>query len=136
MIRTATVDDLPEIVSLGAEFLAAGHWGVVGLDKEAFADFAQRLIAGGVILLSDHGMLGGMVQPLYFQPSVVLGSELFWWGPKEGRELRRAFEDWCQERGASFVQFSGLVNDRTPLIDRLFERAGYARVETGYLKRF
>jgi hypothetical protein len=135
MIRKADAADLPEIVRWGRDFVAYSPWAAVPMDQDAFADFSLKLIEGGVIFLSEEGMLGGLVQPLFFNPEVLLGAELFWWAPKAGRELRLAFEAWCADQGAAFVQFSGLADSRAPILDRLFSRAGYERVETAYLKR-
>ncbi len=136
MIRQATVDDLELIGDLGAQFLAASPYADVPLDIVAFSDFAGRMIEHGVILLSDDGMLGGVLNPLYFNPSVVFAAELFWWAPKEGRALREAFEAWAREHGAMGVQFSGISNERAATVTKLFQRAGYEPVELAFLKRF
>ena len=136
MIRAATHDDLSEIVRLGADFHAHCPYRDIPFDGEAFGDFCARLIDGGVILLSDDGMIGGLLNPLYFNPSVVMGAELFWWAPKEGRQLREAFEAWARAKGAHGVAFSGLADERHATIRKLFERAGYAPAEQAFFKRF
>lgn len=136
MIREATHADLPQIVALGAEFHAYSPYRVIPFDGEGFEAFAARLIDGGVILLSDDGMLGGLLNPLYFNPAVVMGAELFWFARKEGRQLREAFERWAEDRGAQGVQFSGLADERQATIRKVFERAGYTAGEQAFFKRF
>jgi len=136
MIRVATHEDVPEVVRLGAEFLAYSVHKEWPLDPEAFAVFAGRLIDGGVIYLSDDGMLGGMLNPLYFNPAIVLGCELFWWARKDAQALRVAFEDWCRAKGAVGVNFTGMRDERAPAVERIYSRAGYVATETGFLKRF
>lgn len=136
MIREATHADLPQIITLGAEFHAYSPYRDVPFDAEAFGEFCARLIDGGVILLSDDGMLGGLLNPLYFNPSVVMGAELFWWARREGRQLREAFEAWAKDRGAQGVQFSGLADERQETIRKVFARAGYVPTEQAFFKRF
>jgi RimJ/RimL family protein N-acetyltransferase len=135
MIRRAGVVDLDRVVELGAQFLAYGPYREIPLDPEAFRDFAGRLVEGGVIFLSEDGMLGGVLNPFFFNPALVSAVELFWWGPTTGRALRDAFEAWAAEEGAAYLQFSGLVDARARASERLFRRAGFRPTETAYLKR-
>lgn len=136
MIRPATLEDLPEVLRLAAEFHAFSPYRDYPFDADAFAGFAGRLIEGGVIFLSEDGMIGGLLNPLYFNPAVVMAAELFWFARKEGRQLREAFEGWARERGAVGVQASSLCDGQADKIRRNYERAGYAPMETAYLKRF
>lgn len=135
-IRRAAHSDLDEIVELGAAFHAYGPYAFVPMDRSAFRGFCASLIDGGIIFLSEEGMLGGLLNPLYFNRSVVMAAELFWWAPKGGRALRIAFEEWAQDQGAIGVQFSGLEDERAPVARKLFQRAGYHPTETGYVKVF
>lgn len=136
MIRQATPDDLDRIKELGADFHAACPYRELPLDIEAFGDFALKLIEGGVIFLSDDGMIGGLMSPLYFNPAVVMGCELFWWAGKTGKPLREAFEAWAKDGGATGVMFSGLSDEREPTIRKVFARAGYTPGELAFFKRF
>lgn len=136
MIRTATAGDIPEVTRLAAEFHAYSPYRDYPFDPDAFSAFAGRLIEGGIIFLSDDGFIAGLLNPLFFNPSVVMGAELMWFARKEGRALREAFEAWAREQGAVGVQFSGLADDQAEAIRRNYERAGYQPVETAYLKRF
>lgn len=137
MIRKATRDDIPEILRLGAEFLAYSPHNVHPLDPDAFADFAGKLIDGaGAIFLSEDGFIGGLVTGAYFNPAVLFGAELFWWARKEGRQLREAFEAWAKENGAVELHFTGLLDERSDTITKVFRRAGYQPLELGFVKRF
>lgn len=135
-IRRATVEDMPRILELGAEFLAVGPYAWVPLDLDAFAGFAAAMIERGVIILADDGMIGGCLSPFYFNPSVVMAAELFWYSPKHGRELRAALEEWAKEQGCVALTCSGLANEREATIRRLYERAGYTATEVAFVKRF
>ena len=135
MIRRATGDDIPQIVELGAEFLAVSPHAWIPLDRDAFTEFAGRLVDHGVVFLSDDGMIGGLVTPFFFNPAVTTAAELFWFARKEGRALREAFEGWAREQGAACLTCAGLVNDREPAIRRNYERAGYVAKEIAFMKR-
>ena len=135
MIRRATHDDIDEIVRLGADFLAICPYSWVPLDAEAFAVFVGGLIEGGAVFLSEDGMIGGCLSPFFFNPSVLIGAELFWFARSEGRELRKAFEEWATDRGAACITCAGLANDREPAIRRIYTAAGYVPAEVAFVKR-
>lgn len=134
MIRKATQDDLDAVVSFGSDFHAYSPWREIEFDPVATKAFCERLIEGGVILMSETGMIGGLLNPLYFNPKYVIACELFWWATSGGRELMRAFEDWGAENGCRAYQFSALGDDKADRMAQLFNRAGYRKVETGYFK--
>lgn len=136
MIRRATHEDMPEILRLGAEFLAYSPYAWAELDAEAFSTFAGQMIENGAIFLSDDGMIGGILSPLYFNPSVVLAAELFWFARSEGPALRQALEAWAREQGAVGITCSGLVDRHEAAIRRVYSRAGYAPSEIAFMKRF
>lgn len=137
MIRRATLDDMPAVLDRGATFLSQSPYAWAGLDREAFATFAARMIEdAGVIFLGDTGIIGGVLSPLYFNPGVLLAAELFWWAPTEGQALRQAFEAWAAEIGCVGVACSGLAGEREGAIRRIYERHGYATTEVSFMKRF
>jgi len=135
LIRRATLDDLQTAVTFAKSFHAESVHNDIPVDDEALALFMGNLIEVGAVFLSDHGIIGGVMSPVYFNPAYVFAAELFWWAPQDGRALREAFEAWGVEQGAVKIQFSGQVNDRQSTVEKLFRRAGYIPVETGYLKR-
>lgn len=124
------------MVELGRLFHEYSPYREFALDEAAFERFAVGLTEAGVVLLSDDGMLGGVLNPLYFNPAIVVGAELFWWAGKTGRQLREAFEEWVREQGAAGVMFSGLTDEREPTIRKVFARAGYQPGELAFFKRF
>lgn len=135
MIRPATLDDMPTILALGAEFLAESPHRWVPFDPDAFSGFAAHMIEHGAIFLSDDGFIGGMLVPCYFNPAFTFASELFWFARKEGRQLREAFEAWARAAGADAIAASGLVDDREAAVRRIWTRAGYAASEIAFMKR-
>lgn len=136
MIRPATLDDMPTILALGAEFLAASPHCWIPLDAAAFEGFAKNLIEGaGAIFLSDDGFIGGVLAPCYFNPAYTFASELFWFARKEGQELRKAFEAWGRAAGVDAITCSGLADSHERAIRRIWSRAGYDATEVAFMKR-
>lgn len=135
MIRRAKLDDLNIAVRFAKEFHAESVHSWIPVDGEALTSWMAGLIEGGAVFLSDHGIIGGVIMPLYFNPAFKIAAELFWWAPQEGRALREAYEDWARSEGASISQFSGQRNNRSETVEKLFRRAGYEPVETGFMKR-
>ncbi len=135
MIRRATGEDLGQAVAFAKAFHAESVHAWIPTDDEALTVWMAGLIEGGAVFLSDEGIIGGVILPLYFNPSYRIAAELFWWAPKEGRALREAYEAWAKEQGAFISQFSGQRNERAETVEKLFRRAGYTPVETGYMKR-
>lgn len=137
MIRRATLEDMPAILRLGAEFLAASPSRWIPLDEADFAETVTQMIDGpGAIFLSDDGFIGGILVPCYFNRAHVFAAELFWFARQEGQALREAFEAWGRESGASAATASGLADDRERAVRRVFSRAGYETMEIGFMKRF
>ena len=129
MIRRATREDIPRIVALGRQFHAYSPWRDVDYDEGQTAEFIGRVVDGlGAVFLSPDGMCGGILTPLFFSP-VLIGVEMFWWAPTNGRALREAFEDWALSSGARAVQFSALADDNIERVDRIYRRAGFKRAE-------
>lgn len=94
-----------------------------------------KIIEHGAIFLSDDGMIGGVLNPLYFNPAYVTAAELFWWAGRDGTALRLAFEEWGREQGVVGMSFSGIADEHAPAIARVFRRAGYLPIETAFFKR-
>jgi hypothetical protein len=136
MIRRATLDDMPDIVRFGAEFLSVGPYAWVPIDDVAFPAAAARMIEHGAIFLAEDGMIGGVIYQFWFNPAVTMAAELFWYSPKKGRALRDAFEDWGRSMGCAAITCSGLANEREPTVRKLFGRAGYDVTEVAFVKRF
>lgn len=133
-VRRATQADINECVSLGLEFHAYSPWSMFPANRDHVTDLMRNLIEHGVVFLSDHGIIGGLLNPLYFNRDLTTAAELFWFG-EDGAGLREAFEAWGHENGVVGFNFSGIADDHAPAINRIFRRAGYAPVETAYFKR-
>lgn len=135
-IRRACSEDLPQIVIWSRAFHAYSPWSYAGFDESAVQAFALGCIENGAVFLSEDGMCGGLVMPLYFNPAVKIGIEFVWYAPAGGSELRQAFEDWSRDQGAHGVQFSALGDSHLPALTRIYARHGFTPAETAFVKRF
>jgi hypothetical protein len=136
VIWRATADDLDRIIELITAFHGYSPYRDIPFDPDGFRTFATHLIEHGAIFLSEDGVIGGLLVPLYFNPAMLMAAELFWWAGHTGRQLREAFEAWAVESGANGVQFSGLTDQREATIRKVFARAGYSPAEMAFFKRF
>lgn len=132
-IRKAELADLDRVVEFGAAFHTASMQ-PFPFDEAAAREFSAGLITnpGGVVLLSEGGMIGGMLAPAYCAPSWVMAVELFWWAESGGLALLSAFEEWAEGMGASEVRMTSLA--ALPRADKLLRRKGYDAAEISYRK--
>lgn len=135
-VRRATIDDIDACMVHCEAFHAFGPYAFVPMDHEAFRAFLAGLIVQGAVFFNENGIIAGILNPLYINPAVVMGVELFWFAPVGGRALRVAFEDWAKDQGAKGVQFSSLLNERFDASRKLFERSGFKGTEAAFLKVF
>lgn len=135
MIRRATLEDTQIATAFAREFHAESVHAGIPVVPEVLEAWMAGLIEQGAVFLSPRGIIGGLVSPIYFNPDYRVAVELFWWAPEEGRALREAFEGWAIEQGVNAIQFSGQRNERAETVEKLFRRAGYEPVETGFVKR-
>ena len=133
MIRPATLADLDQIAAWGADFHAASGM-LAPFDAEATREFVAKLIEApqAVVLMHEHGMIGGLLSPAYCAPSWVIAVELFWWAERDGRALLRAFEKWAGDAGASEVRMTTLAAQ--PRAAGILKHAGYDPAETSHAK--
>lgn len=133
----ATPRDLDKVVRLGVEFHAASPHRIDAVDPDGWADTASKLIESGGVFVSDGGMIGGVLAPLYFNPSVVYAYELFWWAPDgNGLTLQREFRAWAKEQGAAGIHWTALADDNSSRMDRIYARCGAVKTEVAYRERF
>jgi hypothetical protein len=133
----ATQDDLARVVDMGVSFHAASPHNLDPVDLPEWTAFASRLIDNGGVFVSDGGMVGGALCPMYFNPSVVYAYELFWWAPDgSGRSLMNEFREWAKSSGARGIQWTALHDDNLSRVDRIYQRAGAVPTEVAYREVF
>lgn len=133
MIRPATMDDIPALLEMGKVFHAESGM-PFAFNTDVMGGVLARMIEtdAAAVLMTDRGVIGGMVQPAYCDPTWLYAVEMFWWARGDGMALLKAFERWAQSAGADEVRMTSLA--ALPRADRLLRRVGYAPAEVSYSK--
>lgn len=137
MIRKAEYQDIPRMAENGREFHALSpHHAMAQYDQDAFARMLRFLIENpaGLILVSETGMIGGMIAPVYFNPAKMMMEEAFWWSKGGGMELLDAFCRESRLMGADFVMLSTLENEHSQRIGDRLAKDGFNPFERRYMK--
>ena len=127
----AKPEHIPKLIEMGFEFWKASQM-PLEFNPNSVAAFLEGLIASdsAVVLMSDHGCIGGALAPAYCDPDWMIAVELFWWADKGGVPLLRGFEDWAKSMGASEIRMTSLAS--LPRADRLLRIKGYKPCEISY----
>ena len=142
-IRTATPDDVFDILILAKEFSKEApqshKW-----NKEKTEQFILSALQNTnmTIFVIDvdgeiEGALVGLLSELYMSYTVQ-ATELAWFVSKDYRgkpaslKLIKAFEPWAPARGANQVGMGDIEGISS--LEKLYNRLGYERAETVYLK--
>lgn len=141
MIRNATPDDIPAIVSLGEAMHAESRYRdplpwcapkVTGLldwllanddGLVLVAEAGDRIIGGFLGMVEDHWCSRARVATdfaLYVHPG--------WRGSSAAARLLGAYGAWARERGAVLVQAGITTGVHVEATSRLYERLGFRRV--------
>jgi len=141
--RVATKKDLPLLLPIAFDFIKdLKHPSNIEIDKESVEGTLKHLISddNSTIILSENGLIGGMVFPYFFNTNVMTAQELFWWvddearGSSEGTDLLEAFNVWAKEKGASSLTMVHLENDNSSKMENFYISQGYSPVETSYVR--
>ena len=153
MIRRAVASDMDRIIALLRDAHDAGGLndagGLTGFVVPFHPAYISRLFMAHVshrdaccIVLDHGGMAQGVLMALAaehpFGP-VRLARETVWWIDLKHRgrsaiQMLDAYEAWAfNEQGCQFAGMAGMGGD--PDVAKLYERRGYVRAETHFLKR-
>jgi len=135
MTRLATLDDMPRILQMGKDFYKVAGI-TTGFDDASFTCFCNMLMDGDenrTLIISDSGLIGGMIIPAFCNQKWAQAIEVMWWSTSgHGIELLRAFERWAIGRGANEIRLSEISG--VSMAGKIYKRIGYAPKETSYSK--
>ena len=142
-IRTATPDDVFDILILAKEFSkeapSSHKWNKDKTEQFLVSSLSNTNMEIFVIDVGGEieGALVGLLSELYMSHTVQ-ATELAWFVAKDYRgkpasiRLIKAFEKWAKESGANQVGMGDIEGISS--LENLYNRLGYERAETVYLK--
>lgn len=141
MIRLATYEDLPVLGRMGKEFFnASGHGSHTEYVYEDMENtFKQLIDTDGILTDGEHGMIGILVFPIYYNKDFLFAQELFWWVDEVKRggglavRLMKAAENMAKDRGAKAMTMIS-VNHLGNTADKIYEKMGYTKSETSFMR--
>lgn len=137
-IRLATVDDVPRLAAMFAEFVASTQYAkYVGNDPAHSAKMMTRMIGSDdcavFVVDAESGIVGMVGAMIFVQPfsGELVASELFWWLDPQHRGhgvwlLRRA-ESWARGHGATRMSMMAPIDK--PRVADIYKAVGYSEVE-------
>lgn len=147
--REAALEDAPVVALLGRQFFDAARLPLMLGDYSADAvmSLVERTTQSEdlVTVVAEEGgqivgFAAGVVYPSIFNPSVLVGQELFWWVEPEhrrggvGARLMAALESWAKARGAKAFTMLSMHDLDGEAVGALYQRAGYRPLERTYWK--
>jgi GNAT superfamily N-acetyltransferase len=147
-VRAATIWDIPEYSELAMDFISSNPLAhIAKADKDEVSGFLLDAIDrdGALIILAEvgnniAGICGAMIYPIYYAPSVLVGSELWWFvkpeyrGSLAGKMMRETIENWAKSKDAQAMLMVALENEKIDAVGRLYKRHGYTPMEHTYMK--
>jgi GNAT superfamily N-acetyltransferase len=141
LIRAATVADIPRLVAMGRQQIAATYGDAILDNPAQVAATVTALVTEptGAVFVAERadGVVGmiGLAATTSHCTGAATAAEIMWWVDPAARGhvgpalLTRA-ERWAAETGAAVIQM--VAPARHPLVGRLYERRGYQAMETTY----
>jgi GNAT superfamily N-acetyltransferase len=140
VIRPATLADVPRLVAMGRQQIAALSGGAVPDNPAQVEATVTHLVTtptcGCFVAERDGAVVGmiGLVRTLSHCSGVPTAGEVMWWVDPAARGcgvalLRRA-ERWAAETGAQAIQMMAPASNAR--VGRLYARRGYQAMETIY----
>lgn len=138
MIRRAAVDDIPQLMGMGANFAERAKLvDHVGYNPPDMERTFRALIEGGhPVFIGERGAIGATVTEHPFNSAHIAAQELFWWSEgREGLALLNALTAHCSEHAHSLrmITLEAVEPERT---GRLYERLGFKPLERSFIKVF
>lgn len=134
--------DIPTLVEMGAEMIAASSFASMGYAPEKVAEFIRRVSVSGLAAVSVEGdvitgvMLGDVVEPWYSANRMGVDHVLYvrpqYQGSRAALMLVRAWMQWCSDEGA--VQLRPGTAATSEAADRLYAALGFKRAGSLYVK--
>jgi hypothetical protein len=142
MIRTAEINDLPNLLRMSESFFnVSGYAELTTFNVADSEELLIRLIELGTILTDGkNAMLGFIIFPLFMNKQTIMSQELFWWVDKEirgttaGIKLLKMAEKISKESGATVMNMLSLEDLNGEKVNKMYSKLGYKRKEQSYMR--
>lgn len=139
-LRQASLADLDDLVTLGLRFAREGPYRDMPITEPCIRGLVQWVLEHGAVWLGFRDDEPVAVFGMTILPHMLTGqryaAEVFWWSNPEARgqglKLFYTAQAWAKAEGATFMQLVSPTHEA----DQLYERLGYRKLETVYVKEF
>lgn len=138
VVRRAVPEDIPKLLLLAKEEHGQSRFAKVPFDEQR-AEQTFRVFIDGmatVVIISDHGFIMGMVQPLVFS-KFWNAYEMAWFASDgSGLALLSEFIKWAEGMRAIDVvvhNYAGITNEEQ--FSKVMERKGFGCLGSSYIKQ-
>lgn len=146
--RRAAAADLSAILRMGAAFHAASpvHQSIP-FDPNSLQQFCEQAFDSteiGFWVAADGDRIAGMaaavIFPSYFNSTVTVVQELFWWvdpdarGTGAGKQLIESIEQWAVDLDAKAVFMIALADKNEEKMQNVYARRGYRPLERTFIR--
>lgn len=145
MVRQGKYSDLDHIVDMACRFWNTGTVYSEPACPDTIRDMAEGCIAEGMMSVlevsgSVVGFACGVVGPLVGTREALAGTELAWWvdpnhrSGRNGISLLKHLEGLAKDRGVKYWNMAFMESSMPEKVEKIYQRLGYAPVETLYGK--
>lgn len=139
-MKIATIEDLPEILSMSMKFMEGTGYTKYS-DEQTISNLIEAIVTGRqdtmiILLKPGVGFIAGQASPFVFGKGNI-ASEIAWWINEDqrkagvGSELVEAFEYWAKNVAmCDLISLTGLDDN----IGKFYEKKGYKLYERAYMK--
>lgn len=147
MLRLAEERDYPDVLRMLRSFHESSTYSGISFSEGKIQEFWKYYLENNreiIVILSEQGgrprgLIVGMISRPPFSDEAV-ASELAWWMDPEFRRskdsllLFDAYQDWAFRVGASMCHMALLAS--SPDLSKRYEKNGYQKVETTFMRKF
>lgn len=141
-LKIGGIEDLDTIVEMCERFHENSVYADTDFSYSKVRDTIRTILLGdktkGICILSENGMIIGVVSELLFGTDTI-SSELAWWvspearGTRQALKLIEAYEYWAKNIAkVSYCQMALLGEE--PRLQKLYNRRGYKITEQAFMK--
>lgn len=138
--RQATVNDIPTLLYFAFEMHSESRYAKFRLSNKKLKELFRILltIEGGILLISDHGFLAGLVEEYWFSHDLHANEVMLYVMPEcrgngEAVSLVRAYIERAKELGAKDVHIEDTTMVHSERNERFFTKMGFKRVGGNFL---